>query len=396
MKLTKLTHCSTTPTEFYKTGNPPKSQNLESVEKLFNILFIYFWIHGLGLPIERESEFKYKLLKFLSVAVSLLFEASNILFFIIKFKDSDISNTKNLVNAAVALTYFSLSLIQRYYLFSRRQKLKNVIDELADMSSRIKLTSKLLRKLIFLLVITDAILILTVYTSVTVEISPLCEEQKLSVVEQTKPNKTLVEGLTLSEGSCQSYIQWLPIIMFIVIWKNTAMNVTIFFNLMCSVLANILLGLKALFSSATQNDEALIEIYNEFLDIMRAVIDIFSDMLLCTSIASLSFTFFHAYYILFTGSLAFYETASRILRLTICVSTFVSMCIFASYAQNADVNVRLAIEVKNQDFSKKLRSKFKGFRLLDSILIDKSLILSAVGVLLTYGVMTATFNASSK
>lgn len=78
------------------------------------------------------------------------------------------------------------------------------------------------------------------------------------------------------------------------------------------------------------------------------------------------------------------------------------MCLFSSSVTNAAVgleDVMLSQSVgRNREiqFLLKVKGRFLGFTLLDSLVIDKSLILSATGSLLTYCLMVATFNANSR
>lgn len=77
------------------------------------------------------------------------------------------------------------------------------------------------------------------------------------------------------------------------------------------------------------------------------------------------------------------------------------MCLFSSSVTNAAVGLEDMMlsqsigQNRELQFLLKVKGRFVGFTLLDSLVINKNLILSATGSLLTYGLMVATFNANS-
>lgn len=95
----------------------------------------------------------------------------------------------------------------------------------------------------------------------------------------------------------------------------------------------------------------------------------------------------------------------RILNIIVCFIRFLVICIFASCTSKAGSELKRSIydvEVQNNDRWKyfrlinKINDKFVEFKLLDSLVLDKNLILAAVRSLVTYGIIIATFNINSK
>ena len=90
--------------------------------------------------------------------------------------------------------------------------------------------------------------------------------------------------------------------------------------------------------------------------------------------------------------------------LLISATYFVAMCLFSSSLTNSalelrgvlcDLRINMSRVSKILQFINKVNSDSIGFKILDTLNIDKSLLLATVGNLLTYGILIATFNINS-
>lgn len=84
---------------------------------------------------------------------------------------------------------------------------------------------------------------------------------------------------------------------------------------------------------------------------------------------------------------------------------FAIICLFASSTSKAGLEFKRSVYThlvqaherwKSFLLVVKMNESFVEFKLLDSLVIDKNLILAAVGSIVTYGIIITTFNMNSK
>ena len=188
-------------------------------------------------------------------------------------------------------------------------------------------------------------------------------------------------------------------------WSLMGLFIPIYFCILCFALRNILLKNKEkLICAKNSSRPCLFQRYDEISEMISFVNKNMQSFLLLNTSVLLANTFYSAYNLVFVE----YPSTTRYIYYCICLFSdyfmFVAMCMFASTVSNAAVDfeeMMLAYpaclyEKKDFLFLLKIRGRFNGFKLLDSLIIDKNLILSATGCLLTYGLMIATFSNYSE
>lgn len=355
--------------------------------KCFNILNIYFWIHSIGLPNESKSNSKRRFQIFISNILAVTFEG-NVIYNVIKRRQYLYDNDVHLKNSFIIIGFVSLSIMQRYSLYSSSRKLFEIFVRSVKLSSIIqgKLTKRLIVKLLIVLIITDIFIVLGLIP--------------LFYVFQLPPvlinNNEVVNRIFLDSN-------WPIVTFFFIFWKNTSMCITFYFGIICYILKQVLVRLATIVKRPVIKTEYLIKIFNEILDIAKETNEVFCSMILTSFAITLGGIFFQLYNILFNpvGLLSIY--LFRISCIIWYFLPFLLACFLASSVSNSTLNVKYLIkkirigDFKSNPFLNIVMNKDPlQFTILDSIVIDKSLIFSAGGVLLSYGTLIATFQISSK
>lgn len=189
---------------------------------------------------------------------------------------------------------------------------------------------------------------------------------------------------------------------FLSFWSSTLLFIPINFGSLCFSLKYILLkSTKELIRKKNMPYQYLFETYDEISKLISHVNRKMQSFLLSIFTILLLNIFYSAYNVVFTEC----ESVSSLIYYWITIISyyimFVLMCLFSSSVTNAAVGLEDMMlsqsigQNRELQFLLKVKGRFVGFTLLDSLVINKNLILSATGSLLTYGLMVATFNANS-
>lgn len=358
------------------------------------IISIYLWIHGIGFTGSCRRNFKNSVLLLLSLFLLFIFESSRLFtllhrLILIVYGDGKINKEFIFVYILTAVEWFL-----RISLFTKRKVLMLIMKRVFDKYSNIisHKTNKFKLVLIFILLTLDACtLLLYLYFSYCFINTGILDDS----VETELYHKFFGPSIT----TLMHYIM-----EFVLHWSSMMLFVPLYFCSLCFALKNILIeSKKKLIREKDVSYQSLFVSYDEISKLISHVNGKMQSLLLSTMFVLLGNIFFCAYVVVFTKyalACALYNYACIILYCTV----FVMMCLFASSVTNAAVGLEdmiLAQPIiqygeRGVRFLQKVKSGFIGFKLLDSLIIDKSLILSATGCLLTYGLMIATFNANSE
>lgn len=347
------------------------------VKNIFQILNIYFWIHGVGIS-KRKGIFT----KCMAVGLTAFYVVNSFAFFIIQCNLLGVTDS-NVKNLGVLFLVFSLGLSQRWLLLSRKEKLYNIVKKLQKILSRnFKLFKKGIKlKIFFLLIFIDAYVLL-LYVSVirSLRSAALFQESNSTLNNTDKFGLSNVIHLNL----------------FFIHWSDIGMLIAIYFIAICHILKVIFTKLEKEANKNNMKRDRLVFVYNESVDACKEANDIFSAIVLLVFVNFLSSVFYHSFNIFFNDA-----DISRYLTMIFGYLVFAIMCYVASTVSASAFNAKYAIEKSEmfngkKSFTEAINTSFVGLKILDSVIIDKSFILSATGVLVTYGVMIATFNVTSQ
>lgn len=173
-----------------------------------------------------------------------------------------------------------------------------------------------------------------------------------------------------------------------------------YFCCICYVLKQTSVNFKQKLIVSQNIDVSSLSQYNRIIKVISLVNKVMHNMLAAALFLLIVWMFYASYIIVFTKQ---ESTPKRIAIFMLFSSTFTqfsSVCIFESSVIDAvndlndyifDLPLRVSHD-SNLPFLLKANRKFNGFTLFRQIVIDKILILSAFGSLLTYGILIATFN----
>lgn len=191
----------------------------------------------------------------------------------------------------------------------------------------------------------------------------------------------------------------------IAMWSFMTNFFPIYFCSFCFILRKILQEFKKKVVDINRIDlHYFHHTYRDIFNLVSSLNQTLHTMILITFIVLFGKIFHSCYAIMFysqTSSSKFVYFIIQLVHSSVC---FAAMCLFSSAITNSaqelkqtanDVAINSSRKTEIVLLINKLNTDIIGFKLLDSLLIDKSLILAAIGNLLTYGILIATFNTNS-
>lgn len=354
--------------------------NQKYVKDIFKVLNIYYWIHGVGI-----SNNKGNCLKYLATGLTIFYVANSFVLFIIQCNLLGITES-NLKNLSVLFLVFSLGLCQRWLLLLRKRRLYVIVNRLHKILIRnFTLYKRNIKCTVFLLLIIADGYLVGLFVSVVRSLRGAALFQEANITN----NATEVLGL-----SDVIYLN-----LFFIHWSDIGLLIAIYFVAVCHILQVLFSKIKEKASNSNANFDCIIPIYTEAVDICKETNDIFSPVVLLTFVNLLSSVFYHAFNIFINDA-----DLSRYLTMIFGYVVFVTMCYVASTVTATAIDAKYMLQKsvpermfqEKQKFAQIFNINFVGFTILDSVIIDRSFILSSTGVLVTYGVMIATFHLTSE
>lgn len=364
-------------------------------DNIIYVISIYLSVHGIGFAGRCRRNFKNSVQLLLSFSLLFIFESIRLFtlshdLILIVYGDEKINKDFIFVYILTSVEWFL-----RLSLFTKKKILMLIMKRVFDLYSNIILqnTKKFKLVLIFVLLTMDACTLLqyVCFCYCFIEVDILNDS-----VETELYHNFL--GFSISTSTLKNYIK-----EFVLHWSSVVIFVPFYFCSLCFAIKNILIeSKKKLIREKDISYQSLFEVYDEISQFISYVNGKMQFLLLATMFVLLGNIFYSAYVVVFIKSASAcpsYPSSCIILYCTV----FIMMCLFASSVTNAAVdleNMILARPIihygeRGVQFLQKVKGNFIGFKLLDSLIIDKNLILSATGSLLTYGLMIATFNANS-
>lgn len=350
-------------------------EKLKEVRYAFLILDIFFCVHGLGM-FTKYTKFKSLFPTVLALCLAILYEVNAVLFIITSLTRHDISENKSTTALIVLIFQLCLKYFQRCCLYIQRKTLASNMQKLAGLYSRVaNKKSKMLK---------------FISTVAVFELFIICIFPLAAITHYIIQKRLSYSFL---------YSVWYYIVLFCVVFKAISACVALYFCFVCFLLKDVFIGIEQ--STVLRGLNPWMATYTEAIDIAKAVNKYFSSMLMICCTELLCTIFYESFSIFFLVKPITYDTLQRFIHVLLDFSVFIMICLSASAVKNCakDAAEKFACYdfcARRNGFNSGVISEFQGFTLLDSIIIDKSLILSALATLLTYGVMIAMFNASSK
>lgn len=173
-----------------------------------------------------------------------------------------------------------------------------------------------------------------------------------------------------------------------------------YFCCICYVLKQTSINFKNKLRVSRNIDVSTLSHYNRIIKVISLVNKVMHNMIATALFLLLVWMFYASYIIVFTKQESMPKRIATFMLFLSTFTQFSSVCIFGSSVIDAvnavndyifDLPLRASHD-SNLPFLLKANRKFNGFTLFGRIVMDKILILSALGSLLTYGILIATFN----
>lgn len=367
-----------------------KKENINYLaENSFAPLMGFFWLHGFSFSIKFKQTCKHIFLLVISILLFIIFEGNS--FYAMASHFSIMHNGKTDLENCVLGFILVFEEMLRISLYMTGRKHTFLTNRLLKLYSRV--TSKKLTKFkyasFFILLFND---ILNVNVMVTI-----FSEHGFSDMFTYLGNNHKYGYIPAPYSTAVFYAS-----VFIGDWCAMTYFIPIYFCSICFILKKILHELTNKVLRRNISCLATVQhVYYKVGELISAVNQTLHISLLITFVVLLGKVFFACYKVIF-------KNENRIMyRITPILSfaRFVFMCLFASSVSNAasnfkdalyNVSFRKNVKWNNMEFFNKVNTDFIGFKLLDSLIIDKNLIMSSLGSLLTYGILIATFDINSK
>lgn len=364
-----------------------KSEN--KMDKIPTLLNIYLCLHGLACAVRFKWTCKNLILFFASTLFMVINEVNKLYRIFARFVDKDYSLRKR--NENLLTIIMILECLLRILFFLKRDKLNLILHRMVKIFYAVAphKISKYRYILILMLIINDIYIIATA----------------LSFYLSMDPPHIfpyLGNNFTYGYISAPTSTPLFYLSVFLQIWGFANPFIPIYFCFICSVFMQIIHGFKNKLQKVKDTDyNSLDQICTKVLKLTSDINAVFHDILLVEFIILLGSVLKNTYSILLEESLMEFVLVERISNTVVYFIRFVMICVFASTASKAGLELKnsiLSYVAKSHERWKslllviKINESFVEFKLLDSLVLDKNLVLAAVGSIVTYGIIIATFN----
>lgn len=174
-------------------------------------------------------------------------------------------------------------------------------------------------------------------------------------------------------------------------WNAMSVNTPVYFISYCYVLTQVLGEMKNQLLKKNKNLQLFYAVYNEICDLIIYINDLFHTMLSLAFTLLLEWVYYDAYLLIFTS------IVHKLGLLFLYLTTFIRVVLMCWFSSSV---AKISEEVKNlvfcipgdvTPFIFNIQNRSSKFTILDAIVIDKNLIVTFVGSLVTYGILLATF-----
>lgn len=356
------------------------------LRKFLNLFNIYLSLHGLACAVKLKLKCK----NFILFSVSVILISINELNLLYSITDR-LANWENTRNNIVFTIITILEFLLQIVFFLKRKKLTYLNYRMAKNYSTTLCPSKLKFRnyLVIIFCINDIYIISTVL-----------------VLYLTLTNSyfdgNYIYGYVKAPASTKLFI----FSVFFRMWGFVSSFISIYFCCFCIALKVMVNSLKKrLQKGQSIGLNSLNDICTEISNLTNDINESLHDILLLVIVINLGRVFYHLHAILVLKSSVRHVLIFRILNVILNFIRFVVICKSASSVSKAGLELRRSIynlKIKNDDkweffcLVTKVNEHFVEFKLLDSLILDQNLILAAIGSLVTYGIIIATFDENSK
>lgn len=361
-----------------------------SKENSFAPFEIYLWIHGFVSIPKFQLGCKCITTLIIQVVMMLIFEVNMIYVAFVRFqKIYNGDSNRDYVFLTIVLLF---EILLRIQLHVNRNKLK--IFTRRTLKMYYILTSKSLLPFRYgisiILFFNDIIIIL----------------MSLMLLSKGKPLNFEYKGNNLNYGiipfpySTHAYRAGI----IIGIWSFMTPFFAIYFCSFCFILKKILNELKKRIVDHKTDLHYICKNYHDVSSLISTLNQALHPMILVSFILLTGKTFYSCYILLFASNTRAFKIVFVALILLFSSLYFAAMCTFSSAVTNSALEVKdalcgLPINMnrvgETLQFFNKINTDAMGFKILDSLAINRSMILTTIGNLVTYGILIATFNLNS-
>lgn len=363
---------------------------LRKIDEEFSVLNSYLWIHGIGFTRKCSAGFEGKIMQFISVILAVIFDANSIIWALETITRPGRSTNKS----AIAFVLISiLNVVLRFMLYKRRKTIISNFQKLAALYSSIVNCNTLnfKRKLAVLLILNDvASVYFSLYTYFYVLIPSYIK----------KPGKSII--------AVPHYDEYSPhlrgVSFFLSQWSIFCPATAFIFASICYLLKYTIFELNNLvLASKIIKSKTVRKTYIKIVQMKRLINKEFQLVILVDTVIVLSIAFREMFETLFDFHDNLDFMMSRLVYMVFTFCRFGIMCYFANTVTDAVSSLKLTIlqtplnklGSANFQFFFYLEKAFGHFKIMSSISMTNNLILAAIGSLLSYGIIIATFDLTS-
>lgn len=354
------------------------------------LLNFYISLHGFAYAVK----FKWKLKNIFFIVFSTLFIIINDInkLYLIAYQIIFWKRTRRHYSRTLLLI---LEYLLRILYFLKRKKFKYLnwhIDKICSMLIPHN-TLQYKNKLILVLLINDIyIIVKTFLWLVANDYIPIMNGHDNNITSEYKSSLSSLNNVYIFS-------------IFLEKWGTLTPFISVYFCCFCFTLKHTINGYKKKLEKQQKvGVNSLDKICTEISNLTYYIYEVFHDFLILVFIILLVNVFYHTYIILVNYSMTEILLYYRIFNIVFYFIQFVAICMCSSSASKAGFEFKRMIY--NHKFKTherwtyfqlvtKINDNFVEFKLLDSLAIDKNLILATVGSLITYGIIIATFNINS-
>lgn len=347
-------------------------------------LNLYLWIHGIGFTHKKSRS---PSLMYISLILAVGFDINAILWAV----ESITRPGKESNKSTIAFVLISgLNVILRILFYIKRKTFMSVHQKLAVFYSSVteKCDLNFKMNLLVVLLLNDIASMGSSIHNYIFHLIPSyndASDQSIIAVPESQGYSTVVRGISF----------------FLAHWSIFCPTAAASFACVCCILRNIVLKLQSnINSNKSIGSEYIRKAYTDIMHMRMLTNNEFHSVLLIDTVIVLSISFRELFEILFDFDNTSDFILSRVVFMVIAFFRFAAMCYFASGVTNAISNLKLTIlqtpldlsNVENLQFLFYLEEGYTTYKLISSISLSNSLILTAVGSILTYGILIATFD----
>lgn len=331
----------------------------------FAPLNIHLWVHFIAFEDGFKFNKKHALKYFVSVLMTINFEITSFFYIYITIQKSYQSTLSINKEEIILILAYVFNIYLRILLYMNRKKFSVInckLMKLYHMISERKLL--VMRYRLFLILIIDELINIILFMG---------------------------ESTYISFTANSMYYA----LKFVFNWSLMTNSLYIYFCLYCYMINKVFSAFTKLLRQKNIEVENSHFVYNEITKVISSVNGIFHTMLFLTFAVLLAWIFVDSYHLIFMKQKTSIEASCHSLYIIMNFLRITLICLYSSSVAKSAAVVKdniLNISPVITPFIIRISNKFIGFTLLDTIVIGKSLVITCIGSLVTYGMLLATFH----